>query len=1045
MLLSPDRLLLTFLAPAVLSLGPAAAQQAATSFEDAPAGSFTRLDGALGQWRAEAGAAEIDAAHASDGDQCLHLFGGDSSEVELRLAGGARPVYELSFRAERWTRQAPFTFQVEVRRRGQWVEVYDGSEAIQVGGFLTRPRIRIDARIDRLRLRCSSPPGKGVLIDELRLEEPAPMELMAASVFQPVLPVLVGNRVNPVLRLEIETRGNQDPLELAEVVVDLRGTTRPADFEAVELFAAGDRAELGYRDPGEEFGEEQRFGKPQRPAAGELLFRGRRALQPGLNCFWLSVQPRAAADLDGFVDAAALRLRLADGSFLTPREHRPPARQRLGVALRNAGDDGSAAYRIPGLATSNAGTLIAVYDARWKGWGDLPGDVDVGMSRSTDGGRSWEPMRVIMDCGDDPAFRYDGVGDPAVLVDRDTGTIWVMATWSHGDRSWNGSGPGLKPEETGQLLLSRSDDDGLSWSPPINITEQAKEPTWSFLLQGPGRGITMSDGTLVFPGDVRRSPVDGKVPSATVIYSRDHGDSWQVGSLPRPDTTESAVVELGDGELMLNMRDNRGGSRAVMVSDDLGASWSDHPSTRSLLPEPVCMASLIHVGRELDGRADGRLLFSNPSVDRAPRRRMTVQLSSDSGASWPVGQRLLIDEGASAGYSCLTMIDEDTVGILYESSRAHLAFQRLPLQDFEAALPAGYTVPVIDLDADAARQTVVDREPGQYLGHPTTVLLEDGRTIIAVYPKGHGKGPIVMKRSEDGGLSWSERLPVPESWATSKEVPTIYRVVDAGGVRRLVMFSGLSPIRMAVSEDDGTTWSELEPIGDYGGIVANAALAEVGPGEYLSWFHDDGRFIGEAHAPPDDGHRFHLYQVRSADGGLSWSAPEVIASHPVAHLCEPGAVWSPDGETLALLLRENSRRLNSHIIISEDRGQSWSRPRELPAALTGDRHAAVRTADGRLFISFRDTARASDTQGDWCAWVGTWEDIVAGREGQYRVRLKDNRHRWDCAYPGVVLLPDDTIVTTTYGHWVEGEQPYLLSVRLQLAELDQRAPAAGGG
>ena len=359
----------------------------------------------------------------------------------------------------------------------------------------------------------------------------------------------------------------------------------------------------------------------------------------------------------------------------------------------------------------------------------------------------------------------------------------------------------------------------------------------------------------------------------------------------------------------------------------------------------------------------------------------------------------------------------------------------------DSTLPPGYTIPVIDLDCEVERQTVVDREQGQYLGHPTTVLLEDGRTMIVVYPKGHGRGAIVMKRSEDGGRSWSERLPVPESWATSKEVPTIYRVVDAEGRKRLILFSGLYPIRMAVSEDDGLNWSELEAIGDYGGIVANAALTEVGPGEYLSWFHDDGRFIGDAHRPPDDGRPMHLFQIRSTDGGLSWSAPEMIASHAVAHLCEPGVVWSPDGETMALLLRENSRRFNSHVIFSSDRGRSWSEPRELPAALTGDRHTAVRAPDGRLFISFRDTARESATQGDWCAWVGTWEDIVEGREGQYRVRLKDNKHRWDCAYPGVVIQPDGTIVTTTYGHWEEGEQPYILSVRLTLEELDARAAA----
>ncbi|RMH04208.1 MAG: exo-alpha-sialidase [Planctomycetota bacterium] len=351
--------------------------------------------------------------------------------------------------------------------------------------------------------------------------------------------------------------------------------------------------------------------------------------------------------------------------------------------------------------------------------------------------------------------------------------------------------------------------------------------------------------------------------------------------------------------------------------------------------------------------------------------------------------------------------------------------------------PANWTIPLVDLAGDESRQVVVDREPGQYLGHPTTVLLEDGRTILAVYPKGHGRGAIVLKRSEDGGRTWSERLPVPESWAGSREVPTIHRVVDAAGRRRLILFSGLDPIRQAVSEDDGATWSELAPIGDYGGIVACASLAEVGPGEYLAWFHDDGRFIGDAHRPAEDGCRFHVFQIRSTDGGLSWGPPRPIAARPDVDLCEPGLVRSPDGQTLALLLRENRRVRNSFVIFSADGGRTWSEPRELPAALTGDRHTAVRCADGRYFISFRDTARESPTQGDWCAWVGTWEDIVQGREGQYRVRLADNRHAWDCAYPGVVRLPDDTIVAVTYGHWTEGEPPWILEVRLRLAELDR--------
>ena len=350
--------------------------------------------------------------------------------------------------------------------------------------------------------------------------------------------------------------------------------------------------------------------------------------------------------------------------------------------------------------------------------------------------------------------------------------------------------------------------------------------------------------------------------------------------------------------------------------------------------------------------------------------------------------------------------------------------------------PGGYSLPIVDLAHDAHRQVLVDREPGQYLGHPTTVLLDDGQTIIAVYPKGHGRGPIVMKKSLDGGLTWSSRLPVPDNWATSLEVPTLFPVTDPQGQKRLIMFSGLFPIRMAVSEDMGDSWTSLEPIGDYGGIVAMSEVIRLQNGDYMAYFHDDGRFIN---GQEEQRGQFFVYQIRSTDGGMTWSRPEVVVTHPQADLCEPGVIRSPDGTQLAMLLRENSRQFNSFLTISNDDGTTWSPPVELPGALTGDRHQAVYAPDGRLFISFRDRTHVSSTWGDWVGWVGTYEDIVQGREGQYRVRIMDNLRDADTAYPGVELLPDGTIVTTTYGHWTADESPYVMSVRFKLEELDRLA------
>ena len=351
----------------------------------------------------------------------------------------------------------------------------------------------------------------------------------------------------------------------------------------------------------------------------------------------------------------------------------------------------------------------------------------------------------------------------------------------------------------------------------------------------------------------------------------------------------------------------------------------------------------------------------------------------------------------------------------------------------------------LDLNNRITHQIIVDREQNQYLGHPTTTLLEDGKTILCVYPKGHGKGQIVYKRSSDGGLSWSKRLPTPKSWATSKEVPTIHRVVAPNGKKRLIVWSGLYPARLSVSEDDGSSWSELKPAGKWGGIVVMGFVEalKTGPGHYLGMFHDDGRFFNKE--PVKNNVRtFTLYQTKSIDGGLNWSHPEAVYKSSDVHLCEPGCIRSPDGKTLAVLLRENARRKNSHIIFSKDEGKTWSTPRELPLALTGDRHTGKYGPDGRLFLSYRCISPKAKAQnrlfeGDWVGWVGTWDDLIQGNSGQYFFRLKDNTKNYDTSYPGVEVLPNGTFITTTYGHWIEGQSPYILSSRFKLQDLDELA------
>ncbi|MDR3197254.1 MAG: glycoside hydrolase [Planctomycetaceae bacterium] len=349
------------------------------------------------------------------------------------------------------------------------------------------------------------------------------------------------------------------------------------------------------------------------------------------------------------------------------------------------------------------------------------------------------------------------------------------------------------------------------------------------------------------------------------------------------------------------------------------------------------------------------------------------------------------------------------------------------------------TIPEFDLSQKTDWQFLVDKEQGQYLGHVTTCLLDDGKTILCVYPKGHGRGAIVYKRSMDGGKTWSDRLPTPKSWETSLEVPTLHRTVDADGKKRIIMFSGLYPARMAVSENEGETWSELQKVGDWGGIVVMGEVIALntGKGHYMAMFHDDGKFFTST---SKKGIGFTLYKTLSTDGGLTWSYPESILNSKEIYPCEPGIVRSPDGKRIAVLLRENSRKQNSQIIFSDDEGKTWTKMRPMPAALNGDRHTIRYTKDGRLFIAFREMSlpqNRTSSFGDWVSWIGTFEDLENGTEGQYRLRIMDNKSGADSTYPGVVVLPDGMIVTTTYGHWTKDEKPYIMTVRIDMNETDQ--------
>ena len=420
------------------------------------------------------------------------------------------------------------------------------------------------------------------------------------------------------------------------------------------------------------------FGAGSSPLGGFIL-GANVATQEGLACdvAEVLVYPRALGEAELSAVTAYLEEKWGRPVELPPAQQPRPSAlpddpRIFRTTLRKAGDDGVHTYRIPGLATTLKGTLLAVFDLRHKHGGDLPADIDVGAMRSTDDGATWSPVRRIIDFDAAvPGSQGNGVGDPAVLVDQRTGHIFVVALWSKGPRAWNGSGPGMTPDETGQLVLVKSIDDGQTWSAPVNLTSQVKDPAWRLCFNGPGSGIQLRDGTLVFAAQFKGA---NNVPHSCFIASTDGGVTWKISpaAIPgQPPTSESAIAELADGALLLTMRnESRAGVRVWARWDWQGnvlqGKWSEPWIT---VPDPTCMASLIR-------HPHGELIYSSPNHTNR-RVALTIRSSTDAGTTWSAGRLL---DPAGAMYSCLTVLRDGRIGVLDESgTEAGLVFARFPL------------------------------------------------------------------------------------------------------------------------------------------------------------------------------------------------------------------------------------------------------------------------------------------------------------------------------------------------------------------------------
>ncbi len=514
-----------------------------------------------------------------------------------------------------------------------------------------------------------------------------------------ILPVLMDQEVNVIKRLQIDSEDTRQNVK-GEISLQL-------DARASEVI---DEIGLWYINGDTSLFKQNAIQKytpllkaKVKKGNNQLSFRS--DLVKGSGFIWITVRPRQVRDIEVPFSLNLNKFSLANQKFdrilsKTATQH------RLGIAVRRHKQENVHTSRIPGIITAKDGSLVTVYDARYEKGGDLQGHIDIGVSRSLDGGITWLPMEVAIDMGEYGGLpqKFNGVSDPNILLDENTGDIYVAGLWMYGvidetgtwypgikqgkeihNHQWKnkGSQPGFDIKQTSQFLMVKSTDNGKTWSDPVNLTKMCKKEEWWLWAPAPGRGLTLKDGTLVMPTQGRDKT--GKAFS-NITYSKDGGKTWTTShaAIPRS-TTECMAVELEDGRILLNMRSNYNAThkgddngRAIATTADLGHTWIEHPTSHNALIEPTCMAS-IHKHRYTEnGKDKSILVFCNPD-SKYERVNITLKVSQDNADTWQ--RKVLLDEGKGRGYSCITSVDENTVGVLYESSQADLVFQRVALKD----------------------------------------------------------------------------------------------------------------------------------------------------------------------------------------------------------------------------------------------------------------------------------------------------------------------------------------------------------------------------
>ena len=621
-------------------------------------------------------------------------------------------------------------------------------------------------------------------------------------------------------------------------------------------------------------------------------------------------------------------------------------------------------------------------------------DIDLVFKRSTDNGATWSPMTVLEDPGE-----LWSAANPATVVDRIEGRMWVFYLRSRPGRSTDTSRPGTDDMQT---LVRSSTDNGHSWSDPIDLTAVARDlndPAWRASVPGPGGAIQVRNGRLIVPM--------WKVPFATfAIYSDDHGQSWQRGQCVPGNQggDECQVVELADGRILMDIRQEQGSHRWQAESADGGKTWGE---PRPGLAETMVACAVERFTREKDGGDGNRLLWTGPKDPE--RRRLMIRTSRDEGKTFANGRLISNDYAA---YSDLTLLKDNTVGVLWERGveRGYqfLTFTRLNRAWLDQDSPAANSS-----SAGKSHQIISRGEAaGTYQAFPDICRLKDGG-LLCVYYGGYGHvslprddwpkgGRICAVKSLDEGRTWSAPRILFDGPFDDRD-PHIAAMRDGTVWCSFFTYrpqpdkTVLCETCLVVSRDGGETW-ETEPRVVASGWPTSAPVREL---------PDGARILGVYR---EDGATAYGGVIRSTDGGKTWCAPIPIGKDSGIRLdAETDFVLLRDG-TLYAALRGD--RVNMHFATSPDLGLTWSPVKDL--GFPGHCPHFTRLSTGEILLVHRLPLTALHfSRDEGKTWLGPCPiDETIG------------------AYPSTVELKDGTVLVVYYE---EGARSAVRARRFRLA------------